>query len=38
MTSVRLCFENKKILLFSYTKEKKKLQKSVWILIFSTLF
>ena len=24
MTSVRLCFENKKILLFSYTKEKKK--------------
>ena len=23
MTSVRLCFENKKILLFSYTKEKK---------------
>ena len=37
MTPVRLCFENKKIILFSYTKEKK-LQKSVLILIFPTLF
>ena len=33
MTPVRLCFENKKILSFSYTKEKKLLQ-SIWILIF----
>ena len=37
MMLVRLCFENKKILSFSLTKEKK-LQQSVWILIFPTLF
>ena len=37
MMAVRLCFENKKILSLSYTKEKK-LQQSVSILIFSTLF
>ena len=33
MMLVRLCFENKKNLSFSYTKEIK-LQQSVWILIF----
>ena len=37
MMPVRLCFENKKILSFTYTKEKN-VQQSVWILIFSTLF
>ena len=33
MMPVRLCFENKKIISFSYKKEKKS-QQSVWILIF----
>ena len=37
MPVLRLGFENKNILSFSYTKEEK-IQQSVWILIFSTLF